>query len=1133
MLSDSTVVIFTPYFLFFMRAGKAPLTIVSTSHIKSLIRFRTYQRLFIFGSGALVSLMLLIIFLTNARVAIFNHIEVLRQSFISEHALLEQEIAERKNTFQNILTGMDIMLAETSKQRSIPEYQPAISPPLLRYTPPSLQAPRAFFLPDDLRSQRADIALFQELAGWVARFMAKDDATKKGEVLSGYLFHPRHGIIDILANRMPHDGSTDLTRLKRLIEEIERAQPGENAVSEKALSQRIIWLPPQPMAEAGSQVLRLAAPVMWDNHPFATLIMEFPSPALTSPLAQDVLSIRTQDGALIAGHEAHTLSMTTLDTLMSAAYAQPESGQAEAYDANGLVLLAVLGDTGWELLFQCSWAEILSAVGRQIGEVAAATSGLLLLIWCLLITFKLRIFRPLIEQSRQVFESEQLSRTLIDTAPLGLGILDSGRQTFLLSSPMMQQTANRLRPDGDTLANKLMQGFTRHTGATGLRESQNLAQFEQTLALSADEPINLAVSMAPARYQGDDVMVVAFTDITSKKRLEQQLMAAREAADKASAAKSAFLAAMSHEIRTPLNAILGNLELLARAVPPELQGRLEIIQRASDSLLLTISDILDFSKIEAGELHLESVEFDLFAVISEVLAIFAPLARAKGVLLTGETGTTSKQLMLGDPTCLRQILNNLLTNALKFTDKGGVRLCIQVDAVSNRVVIRVEDTGIGMTPAQLEQVFHAFRQADETINRRYGGTGLGLALCTGLVKAMSGEISVTSDVGKGSVFRVSLPLGEGISCAEAPRFSPQSVTLLCSDTHSRTWLMDVLRGWGLSVSAFQHPAQISQKPGHPDMLIIWGDRSTWHWQNEKLLIAHAENVIDCRYEGPALPVRHENVFSTSVGSLMGLFTSLSACLQHQPLPERSPAQAQHSGTLRVLVVEDNPVNRRLFREQLQLLGCRVTLAKEGKEAVMCLQLQTFDIVLTDLCMPGMDGYALARKIRADWPTLPVVAVTATVTQQEFEECEKAGMVRVLTKPLLLNELEKVLQDICQQDDSPLPARPFATKSADASSGLLGGYAIPEDIRQLFEQASQASTGLIEEALIKHNVPLILRELHSLKGAFGVFGMSDLKEEAATLGERLKTSGLAATSDALRLFCQKLATKARNTPGEQP
>lgn len=1080
--------------------------------------------------------MLLIIFLTNARVAIFNHIEVLRQSFISEHVLLEQEIAERRNTFQNILTGMDIILGETGKQLSLSQYHSALTPPLRRYIPLSIQTPHAFFLPEALQSQQTEISLFQEVAGWVARFMAEDDTINKDEALSGYLLHPRYGIIDIITNKTPHDDSKTIARTNRLIAEIEQLQPGDNAVSHRALSQRIVWLPPQPLDKASSQVLRLAAPVVHNNHLFATLVMEFPSPALTLPLVKStqpgILSIRTQDGALIAGREVRAISMTTLETLMSNAYAHPQSKRAEAYDRQGLVFLAVLDDTGWELLFQCSWAEILSVVGRQIGEVAAATSGLLLLIWFLLITFKLRIFRPLIRQSRQVFESEQLSRTLIDTAPLSLGILDTGRQTFLLSSPIMQETATRLGTDCDTLAIRLMQGFTQQPAGVSLREDRRLAQFEQTLALGTDEPLSLAVSMAPARYQGDDVMVVAFTDITSKKRLEQELMAAREAADKASAAKSAFLAAMSHEIRTPLNAILGNLELLARAVPPELQGRLEIIQRASDNLLLTISDILDFSKIEAGELHLENVEFDLFAVIAEVLAIFAPLARAKGVLLTGETGTTPSQPMLGDPTCLRQVLNNLLTNALKFTDKGVVRLCIKMDAARNGVDITVKDTGIGMTPAQIEKVFHAFRQADETINRRYGGTGLGLALCSGLVKAMSGELSVTSEVGKGSTFRVSLPLGEGVSCAQYPVFSHHSVTLLCSDTRSRTWLTDVLHRWGLTVNTFQHPAQISQQSGPLNTLIIWGDRSTWHWQNEKQVIALANKVIDCRNEGAALPVRHENVFSTSTGSLMGLFTSLNTCLEHQPLPERPVAPTQHPGSLHVLVVEDNPVNRRLFREQLQLLGCRVTLAKEGQEAIKYLQRQTYDIVLTDLCMPGMDGYALARKIAADWPMLPVVAVTATVTQQEFEECEKAGMVKVLTKPLLLNELEKVLLEICQPDACSLPERYHETKTADVPSGLLGGNALPDDIRQLFEQACQASTGVIEEALSTRDVPLILRELHSLKGAFGVFGINDLKEEIATLSVALKTSGLTATSEALRHFCQKLETQAGNIHYEQ-
>ncbi|KLG11721.1 hypothetical protein YA49_06455 [Enterobacter cloacae subsp. cloacae] len=1056
--------------------------------------------------------MLLLIFLINTKVVILNQIEVLRQSFISEHALIEQEIAERKNTFQNILTGMDIMLSETDSQR-------ITAPHLTRYIPLSGQTPRAFFIPDDLISERTEITTFRHLAGWVARFMEKEDTTQKGEVLSGYLFHARHGVIDIITNKVSHTENNNIDSLKTLSEEIERAKSGVNYLHNQTLSERIVWLPPINALNTDTKLLRLAAPVMKDNHPFATLVMEFPSPALTSPQAlagsPGFLSLQTQDGTPIAGRKAQAINTTDFDSLMSEAYARPESGRAEAYDWNGLVLLDPLGDTGWVLLFQCSWGEVFSVVSRQIAEVAATTSGMLLLIWCLLIFFKFRIFRPLINQSRQVFESEQLSRTLIDTAPLGLGILDIGNKTFLLSSPMMQQTATRLHASHDSLANKLVQNYSRYTTGCGM------TQFEQALRPGEAEAVNLSVSMAPARYQGDDVLVVAFTDITSKKQLEQQLMAAREASDRASAAKSAFLAAMSHEIRTPLNAILGNLELLAQAVPDNLRDRLDIIQRASDSLLLTISDILDFSKIEAGELHLEEIEFDLYVLAADVLAVFSPLAHAKGVLLSGEIGNTPSQLMRGDPTALRQILNNLLTNALKFTEKGIVRLCISVNKISNEVDITIGDTGIGMTSAQLHQVFQAFRQADETINRRYGGTGLGLALCTGLVNAMSGEMSATSEPGKGSTFRVSLPLGEGITCAEPPRFHQESVTLLCSETVSRSWLMNVLSLWGLTVTAYQHPAQISAQSESCHTLIIWGDRSTWHWRDEKRVIALAEQVIDCRYEGPTLPMLNGHIYSVSIGNLKGLFSSLSACIQHKALPERVLPQMQRPGNLHVLVVEDNPVNRHLLMEQLQLLGCRVTLAKEGKEAVMYLQLQTFDIVLTDLCMPEMDGYTLARRIRDDWPTLPVIAVTASVTQQEYEECEDAGMTRVLYKPLLLNELSQVLLEVCQHSPTSPMMQSWEARHTHRLPDLLGGNAMPDEIHRLFEQACAESIHHIWEAIRHRDTSIILRELHSLKGAFGVFGMEHLKAETSTLSEEIKGAGLAATEGALRIFCQKL------------
>lgn len=1066
--------------------------------------------------------MLLIIFLTNARVAFLNNLELIRQSFISEHALLEQEIAERKNTFHNILTGMDIMLTEQSKHHNTQVHLPKGNVSLTLYKPVKLNVPRAFFLPEDLQSQRAEISLFMDLARWAARFMAKDDTMKTGEVISGYLYHSRHGIIDIIDDHDAIEHKSELFNIEALAEELDHIHPGADYLNHKPLSERIVWLPPQREGKSGREMLRLAAPVMLGNDSLAMLVMSFPAPTLAPPsLTSELpgrLHIEAPNGKPIDAGDRNSIPAA----LIAAGLTQERT---EHVFKSGLIFTERLGDTGWVLLFQCSWLEIAALIGRQIGEVALATLGLLILLWYSLIYFKMRIFRPLINHSHLVYESEQLSRTLIDTAPLGLGILNVDSRAFLLCSPMMQHTEEQLKADEGTLADKLMQSYSRHTDAGNSQEEHGLAQFEQTLEMIDGQQLSLAVSMTPSRYHGDEVLVVAFTDITNKKRLENQLMAAREAADKASAAKSAFLAAMSHEIRTPLNAILGNLELLSRSVPTTQRDRLNIIQRASDNLLLTISDILDFSKIEAGELHLEDVEFDLFAVAADILAIYTPLARAKGIFLSGEIGHTATQLMRGDPTSLRQILNNLLANALKFTEKGYIKLRITVLEASSSVNIYVEDTGIGMTQVQLRQVFHPFRQADETINRRYGGTGLGLALCTGLVKAMSGKLSTRSQIGKGSAFRVSLPLGTGMVCAEPPRFSPVPVTLVSSDPHSRSWLSEVMHRWGLIVTAYQHPAQIGQITEPLHTLVIWGDRSTWHPLDEKRLINCTRNVIDCRDDGPDIPTINGQVITTSVRGLIGLSTSLACCLQQQMLPVRAEEQASLTNVLRVLVVEDNPVNQQLFKEQLKLLGCHSVIAKEGEEALVCLRQQTFDIVLTDLSMPGMDGYALAERIRDRWPTLPVVAITANVTQQEYEECSAVSIVRVLTKPLLLRELEQTLLEVCHPDKvSHTPA----VVQKDTVLGLTSDAPLPDEVRQLFEQTSAESVAMIREAMQACNQAVILRELHSLKGAFAVFGLKDLMAQTVEISEQIKHAGIIPARYSLTLFCEELE-KGGGTP----
>ncbi|MFC0228911.1 ATP-binding protein, partial [Serratia aquatilis] len=790
-----------------------------------------------------------------------------------------------------------------------------------------------------------------------------------------------------------------------------------------------------------------------------------------------------------------------------------EEETAAQYQERGITFVAALGDTDWFLVFHCSWREIAAVIAFEVRGDALVILGTLLFVWCFLIYFKLYIFRPVIRRSQQVFESEQLSRTLIETAPVGLGLLALANGEPLLRSPAMLQMQGLLHSEGSSLPAELARCYRQQALPEGMPLHQEL-----TFYTHSGQPVSLSVSMTPVFYRGENALVVAFIDISSQKQLEQQLMAAREASDKASAAKSSFLAAMSHEIRTPLNAILGNLELLAHSAQDGQRERLKTIRQASDSLLATISDVLDFSKIEAGELHLEHIEFDVLQVAAHALAIFAPVAQAKGLALEGELGDAVSQPMRGDPTCLGQVLNNLLSNALKFTEQGQVLLRIDVDGSASLIKIEVEDTGIGMSASQQQGVFRAFNQVDETINRRYGGTGLGLALCTRLAQAMGGELSVTSELGKGSVFQLSLPLHADAGPADRPLFQGERICVLAAMPGARAYLSRVLTAWGLEVATYQHPAQIDDK-ALPSLgtLVLWGDRTTWHPDDENRLVEEATWVIECSGEGSEIPVATGRVLNTSIYGLKGLSCALRYLLQGECLPVREQVEMALPGVLRVLVAEDNPVNRRLFEEQLKLLGCRVSLVECGEQALACLQRERFDILLTDLSMPGLDGYTLARRVREAWPVMPVVAVTANATQQEYDKCEAAGIVRVLTKPLLLNELKEMLLTVCgleMADTKP------ATQAGGQHNALLGGHSLPEDIWNIFENFCLSSCQKIRQAQRIGNVEDILRELHMLRGALGVYHLPEAEKKLAEIESYLK-SGESGAEERLESFLQML------------
>ncbi|MGU3522780.1 ATP-binding protein [Enterobacteriaceae bacterium C23F] len=897
------------------------------------------------------------------------------------------------------------------------------------------------------------------------------------------------------------------------------------------------WFPAGKSALTQKSVFRIAA-TLWQSSTqrFGTLVIELPSDRverLLPTIGQDAeCLILDQYGNLIlpcSPHSAQRLMPLAREV------EKEKTAQNRWVDYQGDRILRgwQLNNGDWSVVYAQSWKDILDDNRKALVVLFLSSCLIIFMTWFLLLTVKRRVLLPAVRQSEQVFESEQLSRTLIDTAPVGLGLLGMNNGKMHLRSPVMAQMQSRLQMRGFNLPAELIRRYQRLSLPPLVSVEKRLNDEDVTFDDQFGSPTSLSVSVTPVRYRGEDTLVVAFIDVTAKKQLAQQLLAAKEAADRASAAKSAFLATMSHEIRTPLNAILGNLELLEYSALDSQRDRLAVIRHASDNLLATISDVLDFSKIEAGELHIENISFDLVDIATRSLEIFAPVAQAKGIQLLGELGNTLTLPVMGDPTCMQQVLNNLLSNALKFTERGQVTLRLRADEAANELHIDVEDSGIGMTPAQQAQIFNPFSQADESINRRYGGTGLGLALCMRLVNTMGGEISVSSQPDQGSVFSLCFPLPALAHEAERPQFDGQTVFLVCANPHSRSYLAQALRSWGLDVNAFQHPIQLDVN-AQPELttLILWGDRSTWHPDDENRLVEEANRVIDCQAGGPPTPLKTGRLLSTSIYGLKGLALALGNVLQGTTLPGREQPQSHLTHELRVLVAEDNPVNARLFEEQLQLLGCHATLVPEGEEALIQLQNERFDILLTDLSMPGMDGYTLAKRVKAQWPDLPVMAVTANATEQEYQACEAAGMSRVLTKPLLLAELKEALFGLLGDDEhapdpmhtEPLPL--YIPPRPAPALGFLGGNSLPDDVKIIFEKTCADSLLAIRQARHDEDADIIFQQMHSLSGAFGVFEMQSMIDLVNEAAHAVKTSGVREAEMQLEVLCQALAKVAK-------
>lgn len=617
-------------------------------------------------------------------------------------------------------------------------------------------------------------------------------------------------------------------------------------------------------------------------------------------------------------------------------------------------------------------------------------------------------------------------------------------------------------------------------------------------------------------------MIGAMQDVTLQKLSEVAQERARQAAEEANLAKSDFLANMSHEIRTPLNGIIGMTELaLETPLSREQKEYLVAIDRSALALLNVVNDVLDFAKVEANKLDFDSAEVDLREVVEELTRLTSVTAHRKGLELNVRIDPQVPLYVLGDSGRIRQVLLNLIANAVKFTPMGEVNVfleCVKLSQASAHIRFAVQDSGIGIPKQKLEAVFEKFVQGDTSTRRNYGGTGLGLAISTTMVEKMGGHIRLMSEEGKGSTFSFDLefPLPEGAASTRpplqpVPKFAEISVLVVDDNATNRKILVDTLRSWGMKVSSavdglhalgmmreakergdgFELLLTDSKMPKMDGFELASVVKNDPAMAGTTILMLTSDNqrgdISRCKKVGIEVylvkPVRQAELLQ-AINGVLGRSSSASA----QEVMVVAPAAMETRRSLRVLVAEDNPINQMMAVRILEKEGHLVTVAENGGAAVRLVNSERFDLVLMDVQMPDMDGFEATAAIRASEKehvaNIPIVAMTAHAMKTYAKKCIDAGMDGYVSKPIRRAELARALLEFAHPVTAAVEAP--AGRFHDFRERTGGDHALMMELVHRYLDTVPQLMAEIRSSVGKEQWEEVAFQSHTLKGAVGNF-----------------------------------------------